>query len=324
MDYILFIVGFFILLLGAHLLVDNASALAKILGISPLIVGLTVVAFGTSLPELIVNLFANNEGNSDLAISNILGTNIANILLLIGIAAFIYPLKVHARVVWREILFVVFASVMLAALLADKLLADGTTSGFVGLSRVDGFVLLSYFVVFLYYSFGSARVSSKQAKKEQAEIKTASLATVFIKITIGIAGLYIGGRWLVSGASEIASLFGVSDSLIGLTIVAIGTSGPELFASIIAAMKKNVDIAIGTAVGSNLFNIFFVLGTSAVIRPLSFNPDLRIDLGIMVGSAFLLFGAMLFGRVKHQIGKMEGVLFIALYTIYIVFVVLRG
>jgi len=285
--YLLFIIGFILLIKGADLLIEGSSVLAKHFGISDLIVGLTVVAFGTSLPELIVNLFAGaTEG--DLAIGNIIGSNIANILLILGVSSLIKPL-------------------------------------FRGLDRIDGVILMSYFAIFLYYTFGKTTFTKA---KEQAENKHSKTELNIPKITgqilLGGIGLFFGGKWIVDGAVEIATLFGASSALIGLTIVAIGTSLPELAASVIAVRKGSVDIAVGNAVGSNLFNIFWVLGLSATINPLKFSDSLAIDAYILVAITIALFLSMIIGKTKHEIGKNEGIIFLIGYVSYLGFAISNG
>ena len=318
---LLFLLGFGALIRGAEWLIEGSSVLAKQFGISDLIIGLTVIAFGTSLPELIVNLFASAE-SSELAISNVVGSNIANILLILGVASIIKPLSVHRTTVYREIIFNIGAAGILGVLVAERFLSEG---GFKGLDHIDGLVLISYFAIFLYYTFG--KVSTKdQSARERAKAKadTINVGNVFLKIVGGVVGLWLGGEWIVNGAIEMASFFGVSDALVGLTVVAIGTSLPELAASVVAVKQGNVDIAVGNAVGSNLFNIFWVLGLGAVVRPIGFSDDLVVDIVINVVVALILFSTMAFGRYRHQISRSEGKMFIALYIAYLLFVISRG
>lgn len=324
MEYVLFFVGFVALIRGAEWLVEGSTRLARQFGISDLIAGLTVVAFGTSLPELVVNLFANKE-SSELAIGNIVGSNISNILLILGTVAIMRPLSVHATTVYREIIFNIGAAAMLAVLVAERFLAEG---GFSGLDHIDGIVLMSYFAIFIYYTFG--RIPRGKLKKltrlegKEKKAKTINLADIFTKIIVGAFGLWLGGQWIVNGAIEISQLFGISDALLGLTVVAIGTSLPELVASIVAVRKGEVDVAVGNAVGSNLFNIFWVLGLSAFISPLAFRDTLVVDILVNLGVACVLFLAMILGPHRHQISKVEGRVFLSLYFMYIVFAVYRG
>ncbi len=318
MDILALIVGFVVLVYGAEWLISGASLFARKFGVSDLIVGLTVVAFGTSLPELIVNLFASGE-SSELAIGNIIGSNIANILLILGVASILHPLSVHRTTVYREIVFNVGAAVVLGLLVSERFLSAG---GFQGLDRIDGIILISYFVMFLYYTFGKTSFG-KPDNGDDKDAEDFDTVRNTLKIIGGGAGLWLGGQWIVTGATGIAGSLGISDALIGLTVVAIGTSLPELAASIIAVRKKNVDIAVGNAVGSNLFNIFWVLGLSSLINPLAFNRELVADVGVNILVAVALFLTMVLGRYRHQISKREGIIFVSLYVAYLVFAVVR-
>ena len=264
LTYFLLIIGFIIIIKGADLLVDGASSIAKKLNVSDLVIGLTVVAFGTSAPELFVNVFASIQGNSEIAIGNILGSNIANILLILGVAAIIFPLSVQSTTVWKEIPFSLLAALILGVLVNDHLIDHKENSE---LTRGDGLVLIGFFIIFMYYIFSIAK---KSENTTIGDLKQLSNFRSVSYILLGLTGLVLGGTWIVNGAIEIAGKFGVSEYLIGLTVVAVGTSLPELATSAVAAYKKNTDIAIGNVVGSNIFNIFWVLGISAVIKPLPF------------------------------------------------------
>ena len=313
--YILFIIGFFLLIKGADLLVDGSASIAKKLKISSIVIGLTIVAFGTSAPEFIVNIFASVQGNTEIAIGNILGSNIANILLILGISAIIYPITAKKNTVLKEIPLNLLAAVVLG-LMANDMIIDG--SGFSGITRIDGFILLSFFIIFLYYTFGITK-SDKDIVEE--EIKVFSYPKAIIFIILGLVGLTIGGKWIVDGAVKIAEFFNISQSLIGLTIVAIGTSLPELATSAIAAYKKQSDIAIGNVVGSNIFNIFWILGASAIIRPLPFNTSSNGDIAMTIFASILLFIVMFIGK-KRVIERWQGVFMVTTYVGYIVFLVL--
>ncbi|MDD4469064.1 MAG: calcium/sodium antiporter [Acholeplasmataceae bacterium] len=314
LTYCLFVIGFFILIKGAGLLVDGASAIADKFKISPLVIGLTIVAFGTSAPELAVNIFASAAGSSEIAIGNIIGSNIANILLILGVSALIYPLTSKKNTVWKEIPLGLLAAVVVG-LMANDFLIDGVI--FSGLSRIDGLVLLSFFIIFIYYSFGIAK---QQESPDDCEIKNLNLVKSIFYIVIGLIGLVVGGNWIVSGAIKLASGFGISESLIGLTVVAIGTSLPELATSAIAAYKKQTDIAIGNVVGSNIFNIFWILGISSVIRPLPFNPANNIDFLIMIIATVILFIIMFIGK-KRIIERWQGIAMISIYVAYTLFLI---
>ncbi len=316
--YILFVIGFIVLIKGADLLVDGASSLAKRLGVSALVIGLTIVAFGTSTPELVVNILASLQGNTDIAIGNVLGSNIVNILLILGVSAILYPLTVQKGTVWKEIPFALLAVVVLS-LMANDIYFDGESSSV--LSKIDGLVLISFFIIFLYYIFGIAKNDTDTPTEE--DIKQVTITRSVLMTFFGIVGLVIGGKWIVDGAVTIASNFGLSEALIGLTIVAIGTSLPEMATSVVAAYKKNVDIAVGNVVGSNIFNIFWILGISAVIKPLPFHPALTFDLLVTVGATLVLFIALFVGK-KHTLERWQGVVFVLLYVAYIIYLIVRG
>ncbi len=318
LTYFLFILGFVVLIKGADLLVDGASSIAKKLNVSDLVIGLTVVAFGTSTPELFVNVFASIQGNTEIAIGNILGSNIANILLILGISAIIFPLAVQSTTVWKEIPFSLLA-VLVMGILANDMLID--KKGFSELTRGDGLILIAFFIIFMYYVFSIAKKSGN--KKQEDEFKQLSNLKSVSFIILGLTGLALGGIWIVDGAVEIAGYFGVSESLMGLTVVAIGTSLPELATSAVAAYKKNTDIAIGNIVGSNIFNIFWVLGISAVIKPLPFQPASNADIMMTIFASMLLFAFLFVGK-KQVLQKWQGVMFLLIYAGYMVFLITRG
>lgn len=318
--YLLFFVGFALLIKAADWLVSGASAVAFRFGVSALVVGLTIVAFGTSAPELVVSLLAGINGSTDLAVGNIIGSNIANILLILGISAIIYPLAVQKSTVWKELPFALLAVIVLLLVANDQLI-DGASSSLI--SRVDGFILIAFFAVFLYYIFSTAfSGSNTDSDSEQAKSDFKPLLAT-AQIVGGLAGLIIGGKWIVDGAVYFASNLGVSESLIGLTIVAVGTSLPELATSAVAAYKKNVDIAVGNIVGSNIFNVFWILGLSALVTPLPFAASSNIDLLVAVGATLLLFLSLFVGK-KHVVEKWQGVVFILLYISYMVYLVVQA
>src|SRR3989339_621788 len=315
--YVFFIVGFFLLIKGADLLVDGSASIAKKLKISSIVIGLTIVAFGTSTPEFIVNIFASIQGNSEIAIGNILGSNIANILLILGISAIIYPITAKKNTILKEIPLSLLAAVVLG-LMANDMIIDG--AGFSSITRIDGFILISFFIIFLYYTFGITK-SDKDIVEVEEEIKVFSYSKAIIFIILGLAGLVIGGKWIVDGAVKIAEFFNISQSLIGLTFVAIGTSLPELATSAMAAYKKQSDIAIGNVVGSNIFNIFWILGASAIIRPLPFNASSNGDMAMTIFASIVLFVVMFIGK-KRVIERWQGVFMVTAYVGYVIFLVL--
>ncbi len=315
LTYLLLPIGFVFLVKGADFLVDGASSIAKRFGVSSLVIGLTIVAFGTSMPELIVNIFASINGNTDIAIGNILGSNIANILLILGISAVIFPLAVKRSTVWKEIPLALLAVIVVALMANDALIDGGSISQ---LTRIDGLILISFFIIFLYYTFGISRV--EPADTTEVPIHRYSLSRSILMIGVGLVGLTLGGKWIVDVAVALATGLGVSEALIGLTVVAIGTSLPELATSAVAAYKKDVDIAVGNIVGSNIFNIFWVLGLSAVISPLPFPALLMRDVIMTIVATLLLFVVMFVGK-RHTMERWQGIAFIALYVGYIVFII---
>ncbi|PJE75830.1 sodium:proton exchanger [Candidatus Uhrbacteria bacterium CG10_big_fil_rev_8_21_14_0_10_48_11] len=306
---LLLVVGFALLIKGADVLVEGASSLARRLHISPLVVGLTVVAFGTSAPELVVNIIANLQGESALAIGNIIGSNIANILLILGVAGMIRPLSVTRNTVWREIPFSLLAMLVLAALANDALI-DG--AGVSVLSRIDGLVLLAFFLVFLSYSFSK----SKPVTTDLREERLPSVLRSTMYITLGILGLALGGKLVVDSATTIAIMLGLSQTFIGLTLVALGTSLPELATTIVAAHKRKTDIAIGNIVGSNIFNVFWILGLSAIIHPISYTMILNRDVGVAVLASVLLMSFVLGNGRSLQRG--QGFVLVLFYIVYLV------
>lgn len=312
--YVLLPVGFIFLIKGADLLVDGASSIAKRLGISAIVIGLTVVAFGTSMPEMIVSVFAGLQGNTDIAIANVLGSNIANILLILGVAAFIFPLQVKRGTVWKEIPFSLLA-IMVVALMANDAFFEGGL--FSGLTRIDGLILLSFFAIFLYYTFG---IGKTKGSEKETTVKKRNLFWSIVLIVLGVVGLAVGGKIIVDSAVAIAIGLGVSQAVIGLTIVAIGTSLPELATSAIAAFKKNADIAVGNVVGSNIFNLFLVLGVSSTISPLPFSALLTRDVAVTLGATILLFMFMFIGK-RRLLERWQGATFVVLYISYIILIV---
>jgi cation:H+ antiporter len=315
----LFIIGLFLLIKGADWLVDGASSLAKRFNISDLVIGLTIVSFGTSAPELFVNVYASYMGNTDITIGNILGSNIANIFLILGVSAMIFPLAVQKNTTWKEIPFSLLAAILVAVMAADKFLDNNQQTA---ITRSEGFSLLAFFVIFLYYVFESSK-TEQQNKDEDENNENENSIPLYksvIYILIGLTGLSLGGKWIVDGAVSMATYMGVSQSLIGLTIVAIGTSLPELATSAIAAYKKNADIAVGNVVGSNIFNIFWILGLSGVINQIPFNEKNFLDIGMTVFASLLLFLFLFIGK-KHTIQRWQGLFFILAYVSYICYLV---
>ena len=316
MDYILLIIGFILLIKGADTFVLGASSIAKFFRISPLIIGLTIVAFGTSAPEAAVSITAAISGNNEMAIANIVGSNIFNLLCVGGVAAIIYPLSVQRSTIIKEFPFAILASVVLIILSYDTKF-QGYPQNL--LTRADGLILLALFAIFMYYLFDMA-LSSKEDKIDEPDQKQYSLGKSILLSIIGIIGIIIGGQVVVNSASSIALAFGMSENLIGLTIVAIGTSLPEFMTSVVAAKKGESDIAIGNIVGSNLFNILFILGLSATIHPIPIQPIVFVDMIIMLIVTILGF---ILSATKKTVSKGEGIILSLMYLIYMTFIIIR-
>ena len=304
---ILLLAGFLFLVKGADFLVDGSSSIATKLNVSQIVIGLTIVAFGTSTPELIVNVFAAIELRSDVAFGNIVGSNIINIVLILGVAALISPLKTQKNTVWKEIPFALLGALVLLVLCNDNLL--GTSPNIISAS--DGIVLLLFFIIFMVYIFAISKVESDN----KVEVKDLTYIKIFTFISSGLIGLLIGGKLVVDNAVNIAVSIGISERVIGLTVVALGTSLPELFTSAVAAKKGNADIAVGNVVGSNIFNVFFVLAITAVIRPVPFKSAMNIDLLVMCFASLMLFFTMFTGG-KREIDRWEAILFLIIYLCY--------
>jgi len=318
LTYLFFVLGFVLLIKGADWLVTGASAMARRFKVSDLVIGLTVVAFGTSTPELFVNIVASAGGNTEIAVGNVLGSNISNVLLILGISAIIHPLSVSKGTVWKEIPFSLLAVIVLGLMANDQLIDDAGSSR---LTRIDGLVLLAFFLIFLYYSFSIA--TAIEGLDDHVAVRTSGIAKSLLLVIAGLIGLTLGGKWIVDGAVTLAKSFGMSESLVGLTIVAVGTSLPELATSAMAAYKKNVEIAVGNVVGSNIFNIFFVLGISATIKPLPFQAKNNLDIGVVLVSSLLLLLSMFTGK-KRLLDRWEGIVFLFLYGGYIAFLIIAG
>lgn len=315
-DVLLVVGGMAILIKAADLLVDGASSLAFRFGISALTIGLTVVSFGTSTPELFVTTSAALRDNADLAVANILGSNIFNILVVLGVAAIICPLPARDQTVLSEIPFSLTAALLVGFLANTALFAETLE---LSIDRLDGAILLFFFVLFMLYVYKTSRSDSANPFGVEAH---GTLPRSLIYIGLGLAGLYLGGNWVVSGALGIAAIFGVSDAVVGLTIVAIGTSLPELVGSAVAAYKKETDIAIGNVVGSNIFNLLWILGLTSSIVELPFESVSNIDIVTVIASSSLIIVAMVASR-GATIRRTHGVLFIALYVVYFAYVFLR-
>lgn len=319
MTYLLFVIGFALLVKGADWLVAGASQIAHRFRVPAIVIGLTIVALGTSAPEFVVNILASARGETDIALGNIVGSNIVNIWLILGISAMIYPITTKKNTIWKEIPMSVLAVAVLG-IMAHDIAIDGAAASVV--TRTDGLILLSFFIIFLYYTFGISRVTGDVDDADVEVSGAEKMSKSVMMIFGGLVGLVLGGAWIVEGAVAIARMLGVTEAMIGLTIVAVGTSLPELATSVVAAYRKHTDIAIGNIVGSNIFNIFFILGTSAMIRPLPVSPLFTRDLVVALLASVLLFAMMFFGR-KHTIYRTEGIVMVILYVAYTTVVIVQ-
>lgn len=312
---LLLLVGFAILIKGADFLVNGASSAAKKYGISNLAIGLTVVAFGTSMPELIVSLISAFQGKNDASFGNVIGSNNFNLLFILGIAGLIYPLVVQRNTVKYEVPLSLLAAGLLYLLVNDSILG-GDAAG--SLSRIDSGILLLFFFGFLLYIY---KTMSHTTDVEEGEpIKIYSMPLSISMVVLGLAMLIGGGQLVVDNALEIARGFGLSEKLIGLTILAAGTSLPELATSCVAAYKKNTDIAIGNVVGSNIFNIFFILGITGFINPMPYNAAMNFDLYILMGSTVLLM-IFMFTLNTRKLDRWEAGIMLLAYIAYTAYLI---
>ncbi|MFP4367217.1 MAG: calcium/sodium antiporter, partial [Bacteroidales bacterium] len=305
-DLIILAAGFILLIIGANYLVDNASALAAKLHISNLVIGLTIVAFGTSSPELVVSIISSIQGNSEISIGNVVGSNIFNIFIILGVSALIIPLSVKSTTTWIEIPLCLL-SALLVLILAHSGPSDN--AGYLIISRTDGYILLIMFLAFAFYNY---HLSKTGDVTDEIKVSDQSTRMSVLMVIAGLVMLVGGGRLVVLSSVNIAIEIGVPERLIGLTIVATGTSLPELVTSVVAALKGNTDIAIGNIVGSNIFNVFLVLGISAVISPVPLVQGTSIDLLVNIFASLLLF-AFIFTGKGRQIERLEGLIFIIAY-----------
>lgn len=320
MNYVLLIVGLVLILGGANYLTDGAAAIARKFGLSDLIVGLTIVALGTSAPELTISVMSAVDGNTGMAIGNVVGSNIFNTLLIIGAVALARPIHIGKGIMVNEIPLVILASVALLAMGCSPWL-DGNPSE---ISRVNGILLLLFFVIFMRYVFAQAGESKHEQPGKPADSKPQpKMWLSAIMVVGGLAALIYGGDLFVDKASAIARSWGVSDAIIGLTIVAAGTSLPELATSLVAAVKGNSGIAVGNVIGSNIFNIFLVLGCAAAVRPLPFGGISMLDLGVLTGSALLFWFFGWFFKTR-TITRIEGAIMALCYILYITLLVIQA
>lgn len=321
-NVLLLIVGLVLILGGANYLTDGAASIARRFGLSDLMVGLTIVALGTSAPELTISIVSAIQGNPGMAIGNVVGSNIFNTLLIIGVVALARPIKIEKGIMVNEIPMTILASAAIFAMGISPWIGDTPAQ----ISRVDGIILLLFLCIFMRYIFAQAKAETKTEKskgeKDAKSKKEMNLWLAIFMVSGGLAALVYGGDLFVDKASAIASSLGVSDAVIGLTIVAVGTSLPELATSLTAAIKGNTGIAVGNVIGSNIFNIFLVLGTAAAIRPLPFAGVSTLDMEVLLGSALIFWFFGWFFKTR-TITRTEGGIMAACYIAYITYLVLQ-
>lgn len=316
--FVLLLVGFVLLVKGADLFVDGSSGIAKFLKIPSIVIGLTIVAFGTSAPEAAVSIIAGVNGSNDIAVGNVIGSNMFNLLGVLGISALISPVRVDGQIVKKEFPFMLAATAVFALAAFDTSLGSGESNI---ISRSEAFILLILMGIFLYSVITFALRSRKESgASDDDNDKPKSLLKCILFTVGGLAGIIIGGQLVVDNASKIAQQFGMSETLVGLTIVAVGTSLPELVTSIVAARKGESDIAIGNVVGSNVFNILFVLAASAAITPMNINGQGLCDLLILMGVSVM---AYIFCVTKKTVNRIEGGVLVAMYAGYMAFAIMR-
>lgn len=318
MGIIWLVVGLALILWGANMLTDGSSAIARRMGVSDLVVGLTIVAFGTSAPELVISLISGISGSAGLAIGNVVGSNIFNVLVIVGATALLSPIKVDKGIMTNEIPLVILASLALFVIGSSSYLGGGVPV----ISRVDGILLLLFFAVFMRYVFSQAKISNSQ-EGEIKEEKPMAIWKAIAFTLIGLGALVFGGDRFVAGASAIAAGLGVSQAVIGLTIVAAGTSLPELATSVVAAIKGRPGLAVGNVVGSCIFNIFMILGLTATITPLPFSGIGMVDLLVLLGSAILFWIVGWFFR-ERTITRWEGAVMVAFYVAFTAWLVSKA
>jgi len=305
---VLLIIGFVFLIKGSDFFVDGASSIASLLKIPTIIVGLTIVAFGTSAPEAAVSITSSLTGNNAMAVSNVIGSNLFNILMVIGVSALLGDLLMEKSVLNKDLPFLVAITILFAAFILIGW----------NITNIEGIILLIILIAYVLYLIRSSKKSANANKVEKAKL---SLPKSIIFIVIGLAGIILGGDLVVNSASDIAMALGMSETLVGLTIVAIGTSLPELVTSLTALKKGENQLVIGNVIGSNIFNILFVLGASSAISAIPLDSSLLIDVVFMLAVTILCF---IFGKTQEKYDKKEGIILVALFIVYMAFAILRN
>jgi len=317
-ELLVLVFGLYILIKGADFLVEGSSKIAKNFGISNMVIGLTIVAFGTSMPELVVSIASSFKGSNGIVLGNIIGSNIANMFLVLGATALVTTIKVRPSVIKKEIPFSIFSSFLLILLV--MVIKNGQRY----FSRANGILLLSFFLLFILYLFQTSRKTEiKEVEEEVKEIKKERVSRNISYIILGLVGLFFGGNFVVDNAIKLAQLFNVSEFLISVTIIAVGTSLPELVTSVVAAKKQHMDLAVGNIVGSNIFNILWILGISAAINPIPVTDLLFVDLLILFGfSSFFLL--TIITDPNKEITKNTGKIYLIVYAVYIISIIGRN
>jgi cation:H+ antiporter len=308
--------GLVLLIKGADWLVNGASALAKKYNVSDLVIGLTVVAFGTSAPEMVINVFASAQNHQDIVFGNVIGSNLFNLFAILGISGIIFPLTVQNNTIKKEIPISFLAIIAIFILANDNLFYNSTNV----MSRSDGIILFIFFCFFLFYIYKQIKNKSDIA---DTQVKQLSVLKITLLIIFGLGGLVVGGKLVINSAVDIAKALGVSKKIIGLTIVAAGTSLPELATSVVATVKKNCDIAVGNIIGSNIFNIFLILSVSSLVRPIKYDISFNNDLYVLAGGTLFLFIAMFTGKRK-TLDRWEAMILLIAYIIYILLIIYKG
>ena len=315
-NILLIVLGLFLLIKCADMFVDGSSNVAKALGIPSLLIGLTIVAFGTSAPEAAVSITASLKGANDISLGNAIGSNLCNLLLVLGISSLGGCLTARKKIITRDFVYAIFSSIVMFVLSFSFFIGKNNVSAQTGtITRVDGLILLCFLGIYLYALVGDA-IRSVREKEDKTKFAWKDI----IYILIGLAGIILGGQLVVNSATKLAEMFNVSQNVIALTIVAIGTSLPELVTSAVAARKGESDIAIGNVVGSNIFNIFFILGISAVVSPITYGFDSFIDIIIMLISSVMVY---LLTLKNFRIGNKKGIILLGSYVLYMVYILMR-
>jgi len=314
-DFILFAVGFYILIKGAQILVNGASAVAQFLRVSPWVIGAVIVGIGTSIPEFSVSIASAFKG-TDVGFATITGSNTFNILAILGFSALLMPITLRREWITRDLMVNVLAIVASFLLLAFPVAGD---PAFYGITRDEGLILLAIFLVWLWHTVRNGREAHEPSIGE----KTLTLSTSFMMIAGGLIGVIFGGQWVVDGAVEIAKILGASDAFIGLTLISIGTSIPELVVTVVAALERRPGIAVGNIIGSNIFDFLGILGPTALLHPIAVASSLAVDTIVTVGASLVLLTAALTSR-PYSLSRREGVVMLFLYVLYLIFLVIRG